>query len=178
MLLSLWLPIVLCAVALFFASFLSWMVLQLHWKDWNKVPNEVELMAAARPLPPGNYMFPYAGSMTEMQTPEFQAKIEAGPRGIMTILPKIEMWKNLVPTIIFFLVVSAVLAYLGTIGLPANPGFLLVFRFMATAGLLTFLSATIQHAIWFPQRIVGHVIESILYALIVGLIFASLWPSA
>lgn len=178
MLLSLWLPIVLCAIALFFASFLSWMVLQLHWNDWNKTPNEEELMAAARPLAAGNYMFPHAGSMKEMQTPEFQAKIEAGPRGIMTILPKIEMWKNLVPTIVFFVVVSAVLAYLGSMVIPKGADFLLVFRFMATAGLLTFLSATIQHAIWFPHRIVGHVIESILYALIVGLIFASLWPLA
>ena len=37
MLVSLWLPIVLSAVALFFASFLSWMVLQLHKQDWKKL---------------------------------------------------------------------------------------------------------------------------------------------
>jgi len=33
MLLALWLPIVLSAIALFFASFLSWVVLPLHKRD-------------------------------------------------------------------------------------------------------------------------------------------------
>ena len=35
--LALSLPIILSAVALFFASFLSWMVLKLHDKDWNRL---------------------------------------------------------------------------------------------------------------------------------------------
>ena len=50
MLISLWLPILLSAVALFFGSFLSWMVIQLHKSDWPKHPKEDELLDALRSL--------------------------------------------------------------------------------------------------------------------------------
>jgi len=36
--------------------------------------------------------------------------------------------------------------------------------------------AIVALSIWFRSRIVGHVIESIAYAAIVGAIFAGLWP--
>ena len=66
---SLWLPIVLSAVVLFFASFLSWMVLQLHAKDWLKLENEDQFLLAARDaqLKPGNYMFPAAATRMAQQ---------------------------------------------------------------------------------------------------------------
>ena len=75
MLLSLALPIVLSAVALFFASFLSWMVLQLHKKDWVKLEKEEEFMAAAGKcnIPVGSYVFP-AASHAEMQTEAFKKR--------------------------------------------------------------------------------------------------------
>ena len=64
MLLTLALPIVLSAIALFFASFLSWMVLQLHKKDWVKLEKDDEFLKAAGKcdIPLGNYMFPGANS--------------------------------------------------------------------------------------------------------------------
>ena len=45
---SLILPIVISGVALFFASFLSWMVLQLHKQDWVKLAQEDKFMESAR----------------------------------------------------------------------------------------------------------------------------------
>ena len=71
--------VVLSAVALFFASFLSWMVLGLHKKDWLNVPQEDEFMAAIRPfnIPVGNFMFPYACHGADMKSPEFQKKFFA-----------------------------------------------------------------------------------------------------
>ena len=42
----------------------------------------------------------------------------------------------------------------------ANPDFITVFRFVATIGLLTFCASIVQHAIWFKNRIVGHVDRS------------------
>jgi hypothetical protein len=39
-----------------------------------------------------------------------------------------------------------------------------------------FLGAILSHAIWFRMRVTGQVIESIAYAAITALIFASLWP--
>jgi hypothetical protein len=64
------------------------------------------------------------------------------------------------------------------LGIDAGADFLRVFRFVSTAGFLVFLAAIVQHAIWFHCRIVGHVIESVAYAAIVGAIFAALWPAA
>jgi hypothetical protein len=160
MLASLILPILLSAVALFLLSFLSWMIVQLHKDDWKKLANEDAYMATAASTPVGSYMFPCAMSMAEMKTEEFQKKYDAGPRGIVTILPKANMGQNLGLTFLYFLVVSFLLAYLGTIALPRGADFLAVFRFIATAGLMTFLSAIVLHAIWFKSRIVGHVIES------------------
>jgi hypothetical protein len=179
MLLSLWLPIVLSAVALFFASFLSWMVLQLHKQDWKKLEHEDEFLAAAGKcnLTEGSYMFPGCKSQADMQSDEYKRKYEAGPRGVMTILPKVNMGQNLGLTFAYFLVVSALLGYLATIAIKPGADFLHVFRFVSTAGLLTFLAAMVQHAIWFRPRIVGHVIESVAYAAITAAIFAALWPA-
>lgn len=177
MLISLWLPILLCAIALFLASFLSWMVVQLHKNDWKKLSNEDAFMSVAANTPVGSYMFPRANSMAEMKTPEFQKKYEAGPRGILTILPKTNMGLNLGLTFLYFLAVSFLLAYLATMALEPGAEFSKVFRFVSTAGLMTFLAAMVQQAIWFRPRIVGHIIESIAYAAIVGAIFASIWPA-
>jgi hypothetical protein len=172
------LPIVVSAIALFFASFLSWMVLQLHKRDWKKIDREAEFMFAIGGfnLGEGNYLFPMAGNAAEMQTPEFQQKYAAGPRGILNLLPKANMGANLGLTVLYFLTVSFVLAYLASIAFRPGAEFLQVFRFVVTAAFAIFLAAIVQHAIWFRMRIVGHVIESAAYALITGAIFAALWP--
>jgi hypothetical protein len=178
MLTSLAVPILLSAVALFVASFLSWMVVQLHKEDWKKLDNEDAVMAATASVPVGSYMFPCAKSMAEMNTEEFKKKYEVGPRGIMTILPKTNMGLNLGLTFLYFIAVSFLLAYLSSMALPPGAEFATVLRFVSTAALMTFLAATVQHAIWFRPRIFGHLIESIAYALIVGALFAMFWPSA
>jgi hypothetical protein len=115
-----------------------------------------------------------------MKSPEHQQKMADGPRGILTVFPLEDMGKsmgrNLALTILYFLVVSFCIAYLATLALDRGEGFRPVFRFVSTAGLLVFLSAIVQHAIWFKCRITGHVIESIAYAAIIGAIFGALWP--
>src|SRR6478672_8772362 len=108
MLVSLALPIVLSAVVLFFASFLSWMVMQLHRRDWIKLPNEEAFMASVRSLgiPSGNYAFPTWTTKGEMQGEEFKKKMLAGPSGVMTVFPQMSMGRNLGLTFVYFLVVS------------------------------------------------------------------------
>jgi hypothetical protein len=178
--LSLWLPILISTIALFFASFLSWMVFQLHFKDWVKIDDEEKLMGTVGEMniPEGNYMFPGATSGKEMNSPEHQQKFAAGPRGILQVLPAPTMGKNLGLTMLFFLVCNATFAYLASFALEAGTDFITVFRFVATIALLTFCASMLQHAIWFRNRVTGHVIESIGYSLIAGAIFAALWPAA
>jgi len=174
------LPIIVSTVALFFASFLSWMVLQIHRNDWRKLEKEDEFLEAAHRLglSPGNYMFPGCATPDEMKSEAHQKKWEAGPRGVMTVFEKVSMGKNLALTFLYFLAVNFCLAYLATLAIPAGAAFLTVFRFMTTAAFITYLAAMVPHAIWFHCRIVGHVIESVAYAAIVGAIFAVLWPAA
>ena len=180
MLISLLLPIVLCTVALFFASFVSWMLVPLHFKDWNKMDKEDDFLKAVKDqsIPPGNYMFPGWNTPDEMKSEEYQQKYEAGPCGIITVFPKTSMGRNLAMTVVYFFVVSFCLGYLATVGLSPGDDFLKVFRFVSTAGLMTFLAAMVQHSIWFRNRILGHVVESVAYAAIAGVIFALLWPAS
>lgn len=173
------LPIILSGFALFFASFLSWMVLQLHKQDWVKLANEEKLMETVREgdVSPGSYMFPACGSSEEMKSEEFARKMAAGPRGIMTVFGPFSMGRNLSLTFIYFLVASFCLAYLTTLAIKPGADSMTVFRFVSTAGFLTFFSAIVPHAVWFKCRIVGHLIESIAFAAIIGAIFAAMWPT-
>jgi hypothetical protein len=177
---DLWLPIVLSTVALFFASFVSWMVLPIHHQDWRKAPGEEGLLTtlAQSGIRPGNYMFPGCERREDMKSEEFQARYAKGPCGVMTVFPKVNMGRNLGLTLVYFLAVSFCLGYLATLALEPGADFFTVFRFVSTAGILTFLSAIVQHSIWFRNRIVGHVIESIAYAAIVAAIFAAMWPAS
>lgn len=177
---SLLIPVLLSAVALFFASFLSWMVFQLHRSDWIKIEQEDEFLDALRGLNlgRGSYMFPGCKTPEEMKSESYQQKWEQGPRGIITLFDKVNMGRNLGLTFLYFLVISFALVCLAALVLSPGAEFTVVFRFFALAALLTFLSAIVQHAIWFHNRITGHIIESILYAVIVGLIFGSFWPAA
>ena len=179
MLPDLWLPVLLATVAVFFASFLSWMVLKVHDADWPRVKDEDGLLAAVRRLgiAPGSYMFPRCQTMAEMKTPEFQEKLKAGPQGVLTVFPgRVSMGRSLGLTFALFFAVNATLAYLGTIGLPRGAEFVTVFRFFATAALLAYLTGITQYSIWFRPRLTGYVIESVGFAVVTGLIFAGLWP--
>ena len=115
MLTSLWLPILLSAVALFFASFLSWMVVQLHRDDWRRLDREDEFLTAVRSLqiPLGSHMFPCPETPEQMKSEEFQRKCAAGPSGVITLYGKTNMGMNLVLTFLYFLAVSFCLAGFG-----------------------------------------------------------------
>ena len=174
------LPIIISSVVLFFASFLSWMVIQLHRKDWRKLDREDQFLSATNLLniAPGNYMFPNCTNSAEMNSEEYKKKWQTGPRGTMTISPpKMEMGKNLALTFVYFLVVNFCIAYLAEMAIKPGADFMFVFRFVSTAALLAYLPAIVAHSIWFRVRITGHIIESVAYALIVGVIFAALWPA-
>ncbi|MAE65205.1 MAG: hypothetical protein CMJ18_13120 [Phycisphaeraceae bacterium] len=171
------LPIVLSGVAIFFASFLSWMVLQLHRSDWIKLSCEDDFLASARQwnLSPGNYMFPGCDSPKDMQSDEYKQKFEAGPTGVITVFTKMGMGPKLGLTMLYFLGVNAGLAFLASRALPPDATFGTVFVFVGSAGVMIFLGAIVQHAIWFRNRIVGHIVESIAYGAIAGVIFGALW---
>ncbi len=177
---SLWLPILLTTAALFFSGFVCWMIIPLHKADWQKLPNESEFLdkMAEMKLPSGNFMVPHAPDAEATKSAEYKKALENNTFGAIQVWngPP-NMGANLGCQVGYLLVVNFCLAYLATLALPIDAGFTPVFRFISTAAFLTFTAAIVPHAIWFKNRIVGHVIEGVIQASIAGAIFAWLWPT-
>jgi hypothetical protein len=182
-LMSLWLPILVSGVALFFASWAAWMVLPHHKKEWVGMPNEDAVMRQLKNdnLAPGQYCFPFAACPKDMQSDAYKAKMKSGPRGTLTLwkAPP-NMGANMLCTVLFFIVANAVIAYLAGIVLPSigvdGLDRMKVFRFIGTAGILTYGTANILNGIWFGRKMVADIVDGIAYGLITGAIFAALWP--
>ena len=81
-------------------------------------------------------------------------------------------------TVTFFFVAAFVIGYLAALALPAGAEFGRVVQFVATAGLLTHCAAHFPHVFWFSRRIAMELVDGVVYAIVTGLIFAALWPSA
>ncbi len=111
---SLWLAIVLSSVLVWIASALIWMALPHHKTDFKGLPNEEAARQAlsAQSLAPGQYDIPHCTSAKDMQQPEIMRKFNEGPVSMITILPNQPppMGKNLVLTVVFYLVVSTLVA--------------------------------------------------------------------
>src|SRR5512146_568910 len=115
---SLWLPILLSAVAVFIVSSIVHMVLPHHRTDFGKLPAEDETMRALAQgqTAPATYMFPFAGSMAAMKDPAWVEKRTRGPAGIVTIMPAgmPVMAKNLVAWFIYSIVIGLFAAYIAS----------------------------------------------------------------
>jgi hypothetical protein len=117
---SLWLPILLSAVAVFVASSVIHMFLGYHAADYKKVPAEDEVMAALRKfdIPAGDYMLPCPSSHGAVKDPAFLEKFKAGPRAMMTVMAggEIKMGPQLAQWFGYCIVVGVTAAYIA--GLP------------------------------------------------------------
>jgi hypothetical protein len=176
---ALWMPIVLSAVVLFFASFVAWTVLPHHESDFRKAPNEEKLMATVRELnlPPGSYMFPWC-SHQEMKNPAMQERYKQGPRGKLVVWDMPNMGRNLLLTFLYFLIVATFTAYIGYTAMGSGVDFMRVFRIIGSIGVLVYASSGQLNAVWFPRRTLMDFIDGIAYGILMGLTFALLWPQA
>jgi hypothetical protein len=176
---SLWLPTILSGVALFFASWAAWMLLPHHKPEWKGLPDENAVMSSLKNtnVQPGQYMFPFCAKPDDWKSEEFQRRRDAGPTGTLTVWKKPpNMGINMLCTLLFFTIANFVIAYLAGMVLPPGTNFWTVFRFVGTAGILTYGTANILNGIWFGRKMVADIIDGIVYGLITGLIFAAMWP--
>ena len=177
----LWIPILASAAAVWVASALGWMFVNHHAKDHEALPNESSAMDQMRSwsLRPGVYGFPHIDKK-DCGSPEAKAKWEAGPCGTIRIWGKVNMGGNMIKTLVVYLVVSVLVGYLGWSALPhAGAPFAKVFQVLGTAGVLAYCFAGLPGDIWFQQSrraMVMNFIDGIVFGLITGAIFASLWP--
>lgn len=181
---SLWLPILLSAVAVFIISSIVHMVLPHHKSDFEGVPNEAEVAADLRKynIRPGDYFMPFVHGMKEMQSVEYQQKLMDGPRIVMTVMPNGSgsMAKSLVMWFVYTVVVGLFAAYVAGRALPIGAAYLDVFRFTGAAAFAAYALSLPQQSIWWSKKwssTIKSMIDGLLYALVTGGVFGWLWPS-
>jgi hypothetical protein len=180
--LSLWLPILISAVIVFLASMIVWPT--LHRSDYKGLPDEEAAVKALRPqnLRPGMYNIPNIPSRADLKKPEIIKKFKEGPIGLLTVLPNgaPSMGKNLLLSIVYYLVIGIFVAYVAGRTLPAGAAYLTVFRLTGTVAWLAYGAAVIPEAIWFgrPWKAVGKtLIDALIYGLLTAGAFGWLWPN-
>jgi hypothetical protein len=182
-LMSLWLPILLSAVAVFLASFVIHMVLTYHRSDVRPLPNEQRVQEAVRGTPPGlTYFFPHAPTPKEMSSPAMIEKFKAGPVGMLTVFPPgpPTMTKNLVQWFVFTVAVGVFVAYVCGRALAPGAEYLAVFRIAGTVAFLGHAGAEATNAIWRGQSwgtTVKNYADGLVYALLTAGVFGWLWPA-
>lgn len=180
---QLWLPILLAAIAVFVISSILHMVLRFwHADDMRGFNNEADIAAAIRNgnPSPGMYGIPFC-TMSDMKNPEILEKFARGPVGMVVLRRsgKLNMGANLLQWFLFCLLVAYFCAYLGIATLLAGTPASQVFRVLGTAGIMAFAIGVIPTGIWngHPWKVVVKaVIDGIIYGLVIGAIFAWLWP--
>lgn len=181
---SLWLPILLSAIAVFVASSIMHMVLPFHRSDYHPLPREDEFLDAFGKLdvPAGDYVFPFAGSPKAMKDPAFQEKWKRGPIGMMTVMvpePGMGMGKSLGLWFVYCVVASLFAAYVAGHALQAGASFRQVVRFAGITAFASYALALWQNTIWFKRAWITTLksnIDAVIYSLLTALIFGWLWP--
>ncbi|MDT8449449.1 MAG: hypothetical protein RQ847_04675 [Wenzhouxiangellaceae bacterium] len=180
---DLWIPILISVVLVFVASSIIHMVLKTHHKDFERLPGEDQILDAMRAqgVSPGAYMFPYCSDMKEMGSDETKAKFDRGPVGMMTVLPNgmPNMGKSLGLWVVYLLLVSIFVAYIGAAALPPGVEYLTVFRTVGAAAFLPFVIANMPASIWYGQpwpTTIRFGIDGVVYSLLVAGTFAGFWP--
>jgi len=182
---SLWLPILLSAVAVFIVSSIIHMVLRYHNSDFSQVSDEDRFLDALRgfDLAPGDYVVPRANDMKEMGSPEFIEKCTRGPVGIFTVMKpgKPNMGPQLLQWFLYSVVVSIFAAYVARLTLPPGSEYLIVSRVTGTVAFCCYGMALVQTSIWYRKRWSGtlkSLFDALLYGLFTGGVFGWLWPGA
>ena len=181
---TLWLPILLSAVAVFIVSSIFHMMMPWHKNDYRKVPNEDAVRAAVGPLaiPPGDYMVPRPDSRADMKSPEFAEKIRTGPNLIMTMLPSgpWSMTSNLVQWFLYLLLVGMFAAWVAGTALPRGADDYLIFHFVSITSFIGYTLALWQMSIWYKRSwstTVKATFDGLIYALVTASVFCLLWPA-
>lgn len=182
---SLWLPILLSAVVVFIVSSIIHMVLGYHASDYKRLPDEDGITDALRKfsLPAGDYAMPWAGSMKEMNTPEFAERWAKGPAAFMTVLEPgpAKMGAQLTQWFLYSVVIGIFAAYITTRALAPvpNPDYLSVFRFVGATTFIGYAAALWQNSIWYKRSwrtTFKFTFDSLVYALLTAGFFGWLWP--
>ncbi len=178
---ELWMPILTTAVVVFILSCLAWTISPHHKPEYRKLAAEPGFLDALRTLniPAGGYFFPYVDG-AGMKTEEGKRLMNEGPWGRMRLYGKKPgMGGSMLGSFVLYLVVSAAIAFVGTMTIPAGAGFGDVLRVLGTVGVLSYSVAVIPQIIWFERQwsvFFTHLFDGVVFGLATGLVFAWMWP--
>jgi len=180
---ALWLPILLSAVVVFVASSIIHMALgRWHAADFKKFSAEDAVLDALRPfdLAPGDYVAPLPASRAQMNSAEFKAKFERGPRVMVTVLGRQgSMARGLAVWFVYLVVVSVFAAYVAGLTIGAGTAYMSVFRTTSTVAFAGYVLALWPNWIWYSRSLgttIRTTIDGLVYALLTGGVFGWLWP--
>lgn len=180
-LLDLWLPILVAAAIVWFASALIWMVMPHHKKDIKKLPDGSAIPEQTRGLEPGLYMWPNCDH-GDMKSEAFKQAYNAGPWGSLTVLPgKPSMLRNMGGVFAVYVVIGVFVGYVTSLARPAGAEFAEVFRVAGAVAMASYCLGWMPNALFFgkPGRFwLTDLFDCVIYALITGAAFAWLWPDA
>ena len=181
---SLIVPILVASVIVFVASSIIHMFTPFHKGDLKRVPKEDEVMGALRPfnLAPGDYGVPLPSSMAAMGTPEFQAKMAAGPVLMLTVRPngQYNLATNLAQWFAYSLVVSLFAGYVAGATLLPGADYLRVFQIAGCVAFTGYALGLAQASIWSGKNwgtTLRGMADGLLYGLLTGGTFGWLWPN-
>lgn len=179
---SLWLPVVVSAVAVWIVSAILHMVLKYHRADHRRLPNE-DAVAQALRAEPGVYMTPWCSDPSQMKDPAVRKRFEDGPVAILTVMRSgvPDMGKYLGMWFLFCLLVSFVTSYVARHTLGFDTDLLTVFRITGTVAFIGYGLGYFQDSIWkgipWSNSLRG-ILDALIYGLVTGLVFRFLWPGA
>ena len=181
---SLWLPIILSAVVVFFISSILHMLFKYHNSDFKKLPSEDAVRNDLRKhnIPPGDYMMPYTTDNKERNSQEFKDKLSKGPVAVFTILPSsaMNMGSSLAMWFVYCLIIGIFSAYVAGRALEPGAPYLSVFRFAGATAFTSYSLALLHDSIWFKRNwttTFKYMFDGLIYALFTGGVFGWLWPT-
>ena len=179
---SLWLPILLSGIAVFFVSSLIWAVIQYHNSDWQKTSDEEATRNALSGLGVGQYAVPYAADNAAKADESWQAKYKEGPVAMITVMEHgdLGMGKQLTRWFVYCIFISLLVAYIAGVTLAAGADYMKVFQVTSTTTILAHGGGAGMNMIWFgatPGRTVKDVLDAVIYGLVTAGFFSWLWPA-
>ena len=173
--LSLWLPILGTAVAVFIAGAVIWMAMPWHKRDWDKTDDEEAVRAALKSTRPGMYTVPNCPP-DQFKDPVMQQKFIDGPQAFITVVPSglPKMGGKLLMNFVFNLIVAILCAYIVSRTITAGAEYLSVFRIAGTVAFIAYGVAYIQESIWFGREwsvTAKSFLDALIYAALTGGMF-------
>ncbi|MEX0320720.1 MAG: hypothetical protein AB3N63_01030 [Puniceicoccaceae bacterium] len=180
---ALWLPILVSAVLVFFASWLLHMFIPYHRTDYSKVDNEEAAQDALRScnLPQGEFFIPHCDGPKQMKDPAYIEKLDKGPVAMITVMPngQFNMGKSLALWFAYCIIVSILAAYITGQALAPGADYLKVFQIAGCTAFIAYFVALIQNSIWYYRKwstTLKYMIDGLVYSLCTAGAFGWLWP--